>query len=70
MLRMIVTVPIIIYSDATLLANFGDASLWPGYLFSGLISEYVRLVPSSLSAQHFVYFPSVRNPMMTYCAVH
>ena len=55
----IVVIPAILYSDGTLLANFGDAKLWPGYATNGLLTEYIRLVPKSFAIQHFCYLPEV-----------
>jgi hypothetical protein len=48
------------YSDATMLAQFGTASLWPVYTYFGNLSKYVRCQPSSHAAHHTAYFPSVR----------
>ena len=47
------------FSDSTHLANFGDASLWPLYLYFGNQSKYSRLKPSSGSCQHTAYIPKV-----------
>ena len=51
----------LLYSDGTHLAAFGDASLWPVYLFLGNISKYIRLKPTSFSAHHIAYIPTVRH---------
>jgi hypothetical protein len=59
-----VVAPIMVYTDATKLANFGTASLWPGYLWTGMLSKYERAKPSSFSAHHFVYIPSVSDTQM------
>ena len=48
------------YSDATMLAQFGTAFLWPVYIYFGNLSKYVRCQPSSHAAHHVAYFPSVR----------
>ena len=50
----------LLYSDSTHLASFGSASLWPVYLYLGNVSKYTRLKPSSLSAHHIAYIPTVR----------
>jgi hypothetical protein len=50
---------IMLWSDATHLANFGTASLWPVYLYLGNLSKYTRLKPTSFSAHHLAYIPSV-----------
>ncbi|PPR03767.1 hypothetical protein CVT24_007510 [Panaeolus cyanescens] len=47
------------WSDSTHLANFGNASLWPVYLFFGNLSKYTRAKPSSCSAHHVAYVPSL-----------
>jgi hypothetical protein len=56
-----VVVPIMAYSDSTHLATFGTASLWPIYFFIGLTSKYIRSKPTSFSAHHLAYIPSVRS---------
>ena len=53
-------VPILIWSDSTQLANFGNASMWPIYVFFGFVSKYIRARPNSLSAHHLAYVPKVR----------
>jgi hypothetical protein len=54
-----VVIPLLLWSDATLLASIGNASLWPVYLFLGNLSKYVRGKPSSFSAHHIAYSPKV-----------
>ncbi|TFK79751.1 hypothetical protein K466DRAFT_505064, partial [Polyporus arcularius HHB13444] len=51
--------PILLWSDSTHLASFGTASLWPVYAYTGLQSKYTRGQPTSFSAQHIAYIPSV-----------
>jgi hypothetical protein len=51
--------PIMLYSDATHLANFGAASLWPIYMYIGLLSQYIRSKKSSFAAFHLAYLASV-----------
>ena len=46
-------------SDETLLTNFGDAKLWPGYLYSGNDTKYFRCQPSSNCCEHVAYFQAV-----------
>ena len=48
-------------SDETLLTNFGDTNLWPGYLYSGNDSKYVRCQLSSNCCQHVAYFQVVSS---------
>lgn len=47
------------WSDSTHLTSFGQAKLWPLYLFFGNQSKYERSQPSQRAAQHVAYFPSV-----------
>ena len=46
-------------SDATHLASFGTASLWPVYVFFGNQSEYGASKPSECAAYHLAYIPKV-----------
>ena len=48
-----------LWSDSTQLTSFGNASLWPIYLFVGNQSKYVRSKTSLLTAQHLAYVPKV-----------
>lgn len=52
---------IMLWSDSTHLASFGNAALWPVYLFFGNQSKYVRSRPSEFAAHHLAYLPSVCN---------
>lgn len=61
--------PICIWSDATCLATFGSASLWPIYLYVANINKYIRGKPTEFVAQHLAYLPSVSCPR-TPCHVH
>ncbi|KAJ7728802.1 hypothetical protein DFH07DRAFT_998550, partial [Mycena maculata] len=47
------------WSDATHLANFGNASLWPLYTFFGNQSKYTRAKPTANAGYHQAYFPSL-----------
>ena len=49
----------LLYSDSTHLTSFGSASLWPIYLYLGNVSKYTRLKPTSFSAHHVAYIPTV-----------
>jgi len=51
----------LLYSDSTHLASFGTASLWPIYLYLGNVSKYIRSKPTSFSAHHIAYIPTVRH---------
>ncbi|KAL1697707.1 hypothetical protein EV121DRAFT_219143, partial [Schizophyllum commune] len=50
---------IFLYSDATALAQFGSASLWPIYLWFGNQSKYARSKLSSFAAHHVAYMPTL-----------
>lgn len=55
---------LIFYSDATHLANFGTASLYPMYMYIGNQSQYTRAKPSEFAAHHIAYIPKV--PIYSY----
>jgi hypothetical protein len=48
-------------SDATHLASFGTASLWPIYVFFGNMSKYDSSKPSEFAACHLAYLPKVKG---------
>jgi hypothetical protein len=52
--------PLMAWSDATHLTNFGSAYLWPFYIFPGSLSKYARCKPSNIAANHVCYAPKVR----------
>ncbi|KAF7293837.1 hypothetical protein HMN09_01179600 [Mycena chlorophos] len=54
-------VALMFWSDATHLANFGTASLWPVYLFFGNLSKWVRGKPRARACHHVAYMPKVRH---------
>ncbi|KAF8830203.1 hypothetical protein HHX47_DHR2000548 [Lentinula edodes] len=47
------------WSDATQLANFGTAKLWPIYMLFGNLSKYVRASPNSGAVHHLAYIPTI-----------
>ncbi|TFK62834.1 hypothetical protein BDN72DRAFT_902894 [Pluteus cervinus] len=47
------------YSDATRVAQFGQAKLWPIYVFFGNQSKYDRGRPSARAAHNLAFLPSV-----------
>ncbi|KAJ6486359.1 hypothetical protein C8R47DRAFT_979709 [Mycena vitilis] len=47
------------WSDSTHLASFGNASLWPLYLFFGNLSKWVRGKPRSGACHHLAYIPKL-----------
>jgi len=57
-----VVVMLMLGSDATHLANFGTASLWPIYVFFGNMSKYDSSRPSEFPASHLAYLPKVGYP--------
>jgi hypothetical protein len=52
-------VALMIWSDSTSLAQFGNAQLWPIYVYLGNQSKYSRAQPSSFAAHHVAYMPKV-----------
>jgi hypothetical protein len=52
-------ISVLLYSDATNLTQFSNASLWPMYAYVGNTSKYIRAQPNSFSAHHIAYFPTV-----------
>jgi hypothetical protein len=64
----IVIIAMMIWSDATHLAQFGSAKLWPVYLYFGNLSKYIRTRRSAKAAYHVAYLPSVSAPCL--CPSH
>ncbi|KAJ7478527.1 hypothetical protein FB451DRAFT_1453162, partial [Mycena latifolia] len=54
-----VVLSLMFWSDSTHLASFGDASLWPLYMFFGNQSKWLRVKPRSNVCHHVAYFPKV-----------
>ncbi|KAF8551578.1 hypothetical protein OG21DRAFT_1478072 [Imleria badia] len=52
-----VVASLMMWSDSTHLTSFGDASLWPFYLFFGNESKYTRVKPTLLTCHHIAYIP-------------
>jgi Plavaka transposase len=52
-------VALMFWSDVTHLTSFGNAKLWPLYLFFGNESKYRRCKPSCHLCEHVAYFRSV-----------
>ncbi|KAI0259134.1 hypothetical protein BC834DRAFT_974518 [Gloeopeniophorella convolvens] len=48
-----------LWSDATHLTSFSNASLWPIYLYFGNLSKYVRAKPTAFAAHHLAYIPNL-----------
>ena len=51
--------PVMVWSDATHLAQFGQAKAWPIYVYDGGQSKYTRC--GSGAAHHLAYIPPVRR---------
>jgi len=54
-----VVVALMFWSDGTHLTNFGNAKLWPLYMFFGNESKYRRGKPSCNLCEHVAYFETV-----------
>ena len=52
-------VALMFWSDATQLTSFGDAKLWPLYVFFGNQTKYRRGQPSAKLCSHVAYFQTV-----------
>ena len=52
-------IALMIWSDSTLLAQFGHASLWPIYLYIRNMSKYSQAKLLSFAAHHIAYLPKV-----------
>jgi hypothetical protein len=53
---------LMLFSDATHLANFGTAKAWPLYLFFGNLTKYVRSSPRSGACHIVGFLPTVSCP--------
>ena len=54
-----VVIALMFWSDATQLTTFGNAKLWPCYMFFGNESKYRRCKPSCCLCSHIAYFNHV-----------
>ena len=54
-----IIISLLIWSDSMSLAQFGNAELWPIYLYIGNQSKYSRCKPTSFAAHHIAYLPKV-----------
>jgi hypothetical protein len=52
-------IALMFWSDGTQLTSFGNAKLWPCYMYFGNDSKYRRAKPSSRSCNHIAYFQTV-----------
>ena len=55
-----VVVALMFWSDVTHLTAFGNAKLWPLYMFFGNESKYARCKPSCHLCEHIAYFQTVK----------
>ena len=51
---------IMLWSDATHVAQFGQVKLWPIYLYLGNLSNYARCKPSDHTVHQAAYRPTVK----------
>jgi len=56
-----VIAPLMVWSDSTHLACFGDASLWPFYLYFGNQSKYTQVKATADMCHHLAYIPTVHD---------
>lgn len=61
-----VVISLMLWSDATQLTAFGNAQLWPLYLFFGNDSKYLRCKPSCHLSEHVAYFQKVSALISTF----
>ena len=54
-------VALMFWSDATQLTAFGDAKLWPLYVYFGNKSKYRHCMPTTNLCSHAAYFQAVRG---------
>ena len=59
---------VMLWSDATHLANFGTAKLWPIYMLLGNLLKYFRSLPNLGACQHIVYIPSLPDSFQDFAA--
>ncbi|KAF5344215.1 hypothetical protein D9757_014413 [Collybiopsis confluens] len=48
-----------LWSDATRVGHWGDATMWPIYMYFGNQSKYDRSRPSAFAAHHIAYIPKL-----------
>ncbi|KAI1791105.1 hypothetical protein LXA43DRAFT_889833 [Ganoderma leucocontextum] len=54
-----VVMAIMLWSDATVVSQFGGKKAWPGYMYFGNQSKYTRARPTAHAAHHIAYFISL-----------
>ncbi|CDO68243.1 hypothetical protein BN946_scf184842.g6 [Trametes cinnabarina] len=50
---------IMLWSDATVVSQFGNQKAWPAYMYFGNQSKYARARPTARAAHHIAYFTVV-----------
>lgn len=58
-----IVVALMFWSDATHLAAFGTAKMWPIYMLFGNLSKYIRCKPNSGATKHLAYIPPFPNSL-------
>lgn len=57
---------VMLWSDAAQLGNFGNAKIWPVYMFLGNQSKFQRNKGSARECNHIAYIPSVSGIVQMY----
>lgn len=65
-----VVVAMMFWSDSTHLTSFGNAKLWPCYLFFGNESKYQRCKPSCHLCEHVAYFQTLPDSFKDFATKH
>ncbi|KAF7966593.1 hypothetical protein HWV62_37801 [Athelia sp. TMB] len=65
-----ILVAMMFWSDATQLTSFGNAKLWPCYLFFGNESKYRRCKPSCHLCSHVAYFEALPDSFKDFASEH
>jgi hypothetical protein len=58
-----VVASLMFWSDATHVATFGTAKLWPIYMLFGNLSKYIRCRPNSGAIKHLAYIPPLPDSL-------
>jgi hypothetical protein len=58
-----VVAALMFWSDATQLATFGTAKIWPVYMLFGNLSKYIRLKANSGATKHLAYIPPLPDSL-------
>ncbi|KIK34655.1 hypothetical protein CY34DRAFT_97579 [Suillus luteus UH-Slu-Lm8-n1] len=61
---------LMIWSDATQLTTFGNAKLWPVYMYFGNESKYRRCKPSCHLGNHVAYFQKLPDAFKDFAGAH